>query len=994
MTSFDEDFRVQSTKKTTSDVNNGSDASNGLNQMDGSDAINSKWTQDSWINAERPLTPFDNDLKNIMLHKVKSLFGINEQNSIQKSYRALGDNFIQLLSERMAKEKLISPQDFKQEKIKGKKTNEKKADIIKKQNSWNIINKELDTLFSTFNFDGDFYIPSALNSKYIEIRGIGFMMCAQYLIKNSKKFIDSKSKVLFVNNIIVGIQKFINATRNLISQSIIDSQSNVKTSDKFLDILDKILINLKKIYSFDGIKICRDTPQLLIYTNYDSYIPTKNLALYPHQIKLIEEMADAIKNDTPLIVTLRTMTNTGKTTSALGVAEIVNCVRKYSGKNDLIFIFCCNIRQVMDQVSQLVFNSQIPFSIAFIDRYNGLTEINNFNCPSNDKRVAIICGPNACIELVKKYPNSVIFIDEPNINLDKGTDAAQKNVKLITEGLSKQVILSSATFFENLPQWILENHEAKYGPTKHVDIYSNKIHIACEIKTHDGNLVIPHSLTYNSEELKNVIKRIIANPFMGRSYTANMTDVLHNLALKSNIANLPNIKEFFDNAENLNADSLRSVCMNILENISFSSDEIISKICNSHISPATIMCHEEKEETGDIVWEKEEKFTIGNSIDYSTLCTTSAHRFMLPTLIATENPISFVMQYFQNIISDFIKQYGSVKKINDDYTHNVSLWQKQIDRADRGAKDSSIKSKEDRMRNEENLQLGKPIIKVSDYQINTVAHLRKYAKNSKNVINRHFLRNELDVTEIMTCEMSVPDDIRILLACGVGVVGVYGGKYAHIVNVLMNEGKLAFIVANDSIAYGTNVPINIVIVTKEFSDAHSINTIYQLISRAGRVGRSWNAEAFIDETCAQKMLHSIHSDNDKENIEYINFEKIHNDIVESSTEIDTKLILELAHKKIKEKQEELKLQEKLKKEVEDKKRIKEEEDKRIEDEMLKLEELRMRRNKKTIPVSNVISNPPTTSVIVNPNINSIASGFKRSSSGNVFRKTNDRFKKN
>lgn len=988
MASYDDDFDFKNETGKNSASNGG-------------DATNTRWTQEAWTNAERPLTPFDNSLKNLMIEKVHSMFKINDDVQNEISHRALGDSFIKLLCERLQKEKIIPIQSFPVEK--GKKQVEKKADIIKKQNSWEIVNKELDNLFGSFKFDDDFHVPNALNSKYIEIRGVGFVVCAQYLIKNSRKFVGKKSTILFVNNIIVGMQKFINATRNLISQSIQNPLQSIKPSDKFLDIMTDILIQVKNIYSFDGMNICKNTPQLLIYTSFDSYIPTKSLSLYPHQKQLIEELGTAIKNNDPLIITLRTMTNTGKTTSALGVAEIVNCVRKYTENKDLMFIFCCNIRQVMDQVSQLVYNSSITFAIAYIDRFKGLTEIKNFNCPKNDKPCVTVCGPDSCIELVKKYPNSVIFIDEPNIGLDKGTDIAHKNVRLITEGLSKQVILSSATFFEELPNWILENHKSKYGNTKHVDIYSNKIHIACEIKTFDGKLIVPHSNAKTSDRLKDTITRIIGNPFLGRTYTANLTDNLYNISTKNSVQGLPDIAKIFDDAENLNADSLRSVCMKMLDKISECDNETIKKTCNTEITPASIQYVDEKINNSEIQWEREQKFMIEHKIDFSTLCTTSAHRFMMPTLIATENPVAFVMQYFRNIVSDFLNQYSSVKKINDDYGHNLSMWQKQIDRADRGIKDTSINSKEDRLRYEESIQLGKPTIKVSEFQINTIMHVRKYAKSTKNVIERHMLRQELDVTEIMTCEMYVPEDIRILLACGVGIVGVYGGKYAHIVNVLMNEGKLSYIVANDSIAYGTNVPINIVFVTKEFSDKHSINTIYQLISRAGRVGRSWNAEAFVDESCSQKMLTSLNVDFEKENIEFINFEKIHAEIVESSTEFDAKLIFELAEKKIKEYEEKIKRDGEIARIEQQKKRNEEIEKMRVENDMKALETLRSKRNQKTVPLSNVISSPPTKSVSVVPvTPNPVASGFKRTSIGNnrripeksLFEKMQDIQKKN
>ena len=284
--------------------------------------------------------------------------------------------------------------------------------------------------------------------------------------------------------------------------------------------------------------------------------------------------------------------------------------------------------------------------------------------------------------------------------------------------------------------------------------------------------------------------------------------------------------------------------------------------------------------------------------------------------------------------------------------------------------DSNIKSKEDRSRNEESLQLSKPSIKISGYQINTIEHIRKYALNTKNAIDKKALRSELDVTEIMTTAMDVPDEIRILLACGVGIVGIYGGKYAQIVQTLMEEGRLAYIVADSSIAYGTNVPINIVVVTKDFSDNHSINTIYQLISRAGRVGRSWMAEAFIDSTCADKMIHSIWTNDTALNVELVNLEALHKDIIDNCFDVDKALLQYLAEKKALEEKEELIKQEKIKKEQEELLKIKEQERIKLEQERAKLEELKLRRSgnggnsRNTVQISNIVNQPPSNQVTI------------------------------
>lgn len=455
---------------------------------------------------------------------------------------------------------------------------------------------------------------------------------------------------------------------------------------------------------------------------------------------------------------------------------------------------------------------------------------------------------------------------------------------------------------------------------------------------------------------------------------------MYNICKLNNVSNIPDIKKLFSNTDNLNADVLRSTCMNILNNVSDTSDKIVSKVCNAQILPQSVECVEDKplNDEDDIVWEKEEKFMVDNQIDFKTLTTTSAHRFMKPTLIVTVNIMKF-LENFQQIVDDFIKEFGTVKNINDQYTHKLNLWKKQVDRADKNMNDSNITCKEDRLRNDESIGQSKPSLRFDGYQINTVNHIKKYAKNTKNAIDKHLIRPDLDVTDIIVEEMVIPDNIRILLACGIGVIGLFGGKYTAKVNSLMTDGKLAFIVADSSIAYGTNVPINNVIVTKEFSDVHSINTLNQVISRAGRVGRSWKAEAFVDKSCADKLLSALENFDD---IELNNLEKIHHDLIESNIDVDDMLILELAKKKLEEIEAEKKEKERI--EREEAERLKKEEEERIkkEEDARRLEELKKRRGQnqpqRVVQISEVFNKPPTQNV----EVSSIVAGFKRNSTTN------------
>jgi hypothetical protein len=144
--------------------------------------------------------------------------------------------------------------------------------------------------------------------------------------------------------------------------------------------------------------------------------------------------------------------------------------------------------------------------------------------------------------------------------------------------------------------------------------------------------------------------------------------------------------------------------------------------------------------------------------------------------------------------------------------------------------------------------------------------------------------------------MYVSESLRVLLACGVAVIGAVSSPvYNRFASRLFTEGKLAFAVSDVGIAYGTNVPLNRIIATKDFTDTYSINTIYQLIARAGRVGKSWIAEAFIDAECAKKVVESIKTTSVSFDVETANLNKLHEEFSTKLDDIDAEMILLIQH---------------------------------------------------------------------------------------------------
>lgn len=94
-----------------------------------------------------------------------------------------------------------------------------------------------------------------------------------------------------------------------------------------------------------------------------------------------------------------------------------------------------------------------------------------------------------------------------------------------------------------------------------------------------------------------------------------------------------------------------------------------------------------------------------------------------------------------------------------------------------------------------------------------------------------------------------------MLFCGVAIYSkkVTSSLYLNKVDELAASGYLAYIICDESLCYGTNFPISNVILTDSLATKLTINELFQLMGRAGRVGQSWTARAFLDEEGAAKL---------------------------------------------------------------------------------------------------------------------------------------------
>ena len=77
-------------------------------------------------------------------------------------------------------------------------------------------------------------------------------------------------------------------------------------------------------------------------------------------------------------------------------------------------------------------------------------------------------------------------------------------------------------------------------------------------------------------------------------------------------------------------------------------------------------------------------------------------------------------------------------------------------------------------------------------------------------------------------------------------------KYLDKVEELASQNFLAYIITDQSLCYGTNFPISNVILCDDLVTKLNMNEMFQLVGRAGRVGQSWTARAFLEEEGLKK----------------------------------------------------------------------------------------------------------------------------------------------
>ena len=771
-----------------------------------------KLTHDQWNRLEHRF----NGKEKIVVDMLLDL-GVNKNSVLEHNLIICGDIYDEVIRPELSKIGLLDNMSVVKKSQKKKKKINKKEQIIE-ENKKNMLSQALVDVISTFS-SGKMNYELGFRSKYAELRLATLIYCANFICGNNKKMkVSSKSKGY---ELIVGIKKALTIA------------TQIGVSKASINDIEELLVRLMKEFEYNYRELLEKYPMYVISTKYDDVFPTLSVRPYGSQIELMSKIRD---NRNGLFL-YNAMIGSGKTSFSIALASYVRTIRTMY-KSKIQLIFCCSVEPVRYQVGQYAYNANIPFGVASIVKGN-LRVINHFSCKKDNERVLIISDLSSTIALLQRSKDYMLFVDEPTVGADQKNSPITKSLLHIMELAPSSIILSSATLpKENEIEPIIASYKEKYVDTHIESIYSKEAIIGCHVKSYNGDTICPHSWCKTKDELKNVIKHIDTNPFLGRLYTAPILLNLHRKMVDEKIEGLPDIDDYFKSISNLTQYNIQKMAVQLLHILA--ETDVIDKVCDRiKLSIDKV----EKVKNDEDMWDNEED---DNNFNPTKLGTTDAHKYMGGCLIATQDPLKYAMDNFKEIYEKSI----SAKNLIAKYSSLRQIYDKQIKRIDDRVKNESKKSLESQA-------ITEPLIDYpEELRINTIKHLETYAKDKLKTIDANKIKS-IYALEDISSSMNIPDWVYILLFSGVGIFcpssPMLDEVYIDTVMGMASDGHLSYLIADDSICFGANYPINNIIIDDSIVDNHSIKTIFQLMGRAGRVGQSWTAYAHIGVKC-EKML--------------------------------------------------------------------------------------------------------------------------------------------
>lgn len=638
---------------------------------------------------------------------------------------------------------------------------------------------------------------------------------------------------------------------------LLDHESNIHENkillDAFINMKDKLNLKMNsQMYN-----LLFQNPIFLIQSTVDKR--KKSTQLYFEQKEIIDKVSDCIIHNKPLLMGNQMPTGTGKTFLAIPLAQKIQKLKK---KKTLLFA-CSNELVNQDIASTALLGDDLhlwlsklirdennvakvllrPYKRCFPDKWKSVYKMTdtdkigsikeqwNFYVEKGTKRVPdiIVADLESCYEILKHAHEInnpfVAYIDE-----FISDEYSNQLMGKISNYLPRQTILLSAILpsFDSITP-IIEHFEEKYKTPQDEFLSRVKtinVPITCAIIDQDGKIKMPHHNVYTLDDLELLLKEIETNPRIRRCYTAKhvyfWSNTLKDILLPFQL----DFNSYFPN---------------------------IGKITNINILEYTILLLEFLKNNFNYLDQFKAYTNKVMDVPNKELLFTEQTKFYDGKTLFISNDLSNQIYNITNkLFNDEVKWNELVKTSEK----NEELKQQKLERLEKLEKNKDKNNDRNSKSNKDIDKLEKDRLYSEIYEMSTTCTLPKqYVLNSREhflkyhstdpIIPRHINRSPNILP--LTFNDGFDEQQNLNIASGIGSYDkTLLTNYQR--NLMMSFYKnLFFICSNKDIVFGTNLPelVNIFI-TSDFVQKETISTLYQLMGRVGRIGRSYHANIILD----------------------------------------------------------------------------------------------------------------------------------------------------
>lgn len=445
----------------------------------------------------------------------------------------------------------------------------------------------------------------------------------------------------------------------------------------------------------------------------------------------------------------------------------------------------------------------------------------------------IISDLDSAYILLKEFPDMFIAY------FDEAFAASKLEITAKIMSVLNRAVLVSATLAKQseIPT-VITDFKTRHNLLNDDFVYSiksNKQHISCTFIDPNGNMFPPHENVSNLDELHSFIE-LLDKPLIKRAYSP---EVVFSMSNKIN-SYLPEELKFrtrFPYFGVQTHETIREYACDILKYIDNTSN--IELFNNLKFTPIKKLIN----------------------MDINSIFTQSSIFYQGSKTLHVASSNNF-NQHIENIAKPFLDLSPKLSDLFTSYQKDKNSLDTRIANIDENSTKKNLMEDTELIselsKTLANLQLKWPM----EFILNSADHANKFGNGSRLNAPNIEIRGSID-------ELNVLDEIRAkLFLSGIGIYQPETFSSCKMDLFLRNKDNFKFILSTPSIVYGTNINLSIIDIDSSFVSSSTKNTLYQLIGRAGRRGKSQSATIVFRDMAMLNIILQL----DDNNVEAIQIE--------------------------------------------------------------------------------------------------------------------------